>query len=199
VVAVPFFGDGGSNEGVVHETMNMAAIWNLPMVFVCENNMYAISASWKEMGSVDDVSERAAAYGMRGETVDGMDVEVVHEAASRLVERARRGEGPALLECNTYRFVGHYTAEAALGIKYRSDEEIEAWRTKDPIPGMARVLVERGVLDEAGVARVDDGIEEELDAAVAFAEKSPWPDLEEAYEHMYSAEHPNAPVRGWET
>ncbi len=197
IVAVPFFGDGGANQGVVHETMNMASIWKLPVVFVCENNQYAISASAKEMSSVENISSRAQAYSMPGETVDGMDVEAVHEAAARLVERARRGEGPALLECKTYRFVGHFTAEAALGLKYRPDEEVEQWKAKDPVTRWGKTLIERGIVTTEDLARIDGEIEALLDAGVQFARESPWPDRSEALDHMYVVSGPNAPVRGW--
>jgi acetoin:2,6-dichlorophenolindophenol oxidoreductase subunit alpha len=197
VVAVPFFGDGGANEGVVHETMNMASIWKLPMVFVCENNLYAISACWREMGSVENISDRAAAYNMPGETVDGMDVEAVFEATARLVERARAGEGPALIECKTYRFVGHVSAETALGLKYRSDEEIAEWMARDPIPAWEQKLVERGVASKDDIARIDQEVEEEIAAGVEYARQSPWPDVSEALKHMYAKTEPNAPAKGW--
>jgi len=196
-VAVGFFGDGGANQGVVHETLNLAAIWKLPMLFVCENNQYAISASIKDMSSIQEISRRAEGYGMPGETVDGMDVEVVHDAAGRLIERARRGEGPALLECKTYRFVGHFTAETALGIKYRTDEEIETWRRRDPIATWRERLAERGVLSAAAADAMDQEIERELDAAIEHARASPWPEMDEALEHMYVESGPNLPARGW--
>ena len=175
----------------------MAAIWKLPMLFVCENNQYAISASFKEMSSIQQVSRRADGYGMPGETVDGMDLDAVHEAAGRLIERARRGEGPALLECMTYRFVGHFTAETALGIKYRTDDEIETWQRRDPVAAWREKMAQAGVLDGAAADAIDQEVEQELDAAIDYARSSPWPELDEALEHMYVESGPNLPARGW--
>ncbi len=193
-VAVAFFGDGAMNQGVVPEAMNLAAIWKLPVVFVCENNGYAISASIREMASVERLADRAAAYGMPGETVDGMDVLAVYDAASRAVARARRGEGPSLLECRTYRFVGHFTAERALGLRYRTEEEIARWQARDPLVSYPAWLKERGICDP-GV--VDAEVEALLDEAVAFARESPFPAAEEALEGMYAVTYPGLPARGF--
>src|SRR5690606_529005 len=162
-VAVPFFGDGGSNQGVVHETRMLAAIVKLPVVFVCENNLYAISASIREMGSVQDIATRAAAYSMHGEAVDGMDVQAVHEAASRLIERARRGGGPSLLECKTYRLVGHFTAERALGLNYRPEEEVEQWRRRDPLTLCEKALTEASIATAAEIEAIGDEIGREIE------------------------------------
>jgi len=197
VVAVPFFGDGASNQGVVHETMNMAAIFKLPMVFVCENNLYAISASFREMSSVEHVHTRAAAYGMHGEAVDGMDVETVHEAASRLVERARRGEGPSLLECKTYRLVGHFTAEQALGLSYRPKEEVAEWAKRDPLLVSEASLIRQGVSTAEELEHVRAGVAAEIAAATDFAQASAWPPFEEALAHMYVGTDDGRPMRGW--
>ncbi len=193
-VAVSFFGDGATNQGVVHEAMNLAAIWRLPVVFVCENNGYAISASIREMSPLQRLSDRAAAYGMPGETVDGMDVLAVHAAASRAIARARAGEGPSFLECRTYRFVGHFTAEKALGIKYRPDEEIEQWRQRDPLVTYPAWLREQRVCDPAVV---DGEVEAVLEEAIAFARQSPMPPAEEALDGMYATTYPGFPAPGW--
>lgn len=193
-VAVSFFGDGGMNQGVVHEALNLAAIWRLPVVFVCENNGYAISASISQMAVVERLADRAAAYGMPGTSVDGMDVLAVHAAASEAVERARTGAGPTLLECRTYRFVGHFTAEKARGIKYRSDEEIALWRERDPLVTYPAWLRQQGIGDPA---RVEAEVEALLDEAVAFARQSPFPEAEEALEGMYAVTYPGLPARGW--
>ncbi|MFQ5898068.1 MAG: thiamine pyrophosphate-dependent dehydrogenase E1 component subunit alpha [Candidatus Methylomirabilia bacterium] len=193
-VAVAFFGDGGMNQGVVHEAMNLAAIWRLPVVFVCENNGYAISASISRMAAVERLADRAAGYGMRGETVDGMDVLAVHEATRRAVEQARRRDGPTLLECRTYRFVGHFTAEKAMGIKYRTDEEIAEWRKRDPLATFPEWLRKEGIGDPA---QVDAEVEARLEDAVTFARQSPFPAPEEALEGMYAVPHPGLPARGW--
>ena len=193
-VAVAFFGDGGMNQGVVHEAMNLAAIWTLPVVFVCENNGYAISAPISQMAKVERLAERAAGYGMPGVTVDGMDVLAVHTAASQAVERARTGAGPTLLECRTYRFVGHFTAEKARGIKYRSDEEIARWRERDPLVTYPARLRQQGIADPG---RVEAEVEALLDEAVAFARHSPFPEAEEALDGMYAVSYPGLPARGW--
>lgn len=192
-VAVSFFGDGGMNQGVVHEALNLAAIWKLPVVFVCENNGYAISASISEMAVVERLADRAAAYGMPGTSVDGMDVLTVHAAAGEAVERARTGAGPTLLECRTYRFVGHFTAEKARGIKYRSDEEIARWRERDPVVTYPAWLRQQGV----DPAMVDAEVEALLDEAVAFARQSAFPEAEEALGGMYAVTYPGLPARGW--
>lgn len=193
-LAVAFFGDGGMNQGVVHEALNLAAIWTLPVVFVCENNGYAISAPISQMAAVERLADRAAAYGMTGESVDGMDVLAVHAAACRAVERARAGGGPSLLECRTYRFVGHFTAEKALGLTYRSDEEIARWRERDPLVTYPAWLRRQGIGDSA---RVEAEVEALLDEAVAFARQSPFPEGEEALDGMYAVTYPGLPARGW--
>ena len=193
-VAVAFFGDGGMNQGVVHEALNLAAIWRLPVVFVCENNGYAISAPISEMAVVERLADRAAAYGMPGKPVDGMDVLAVHAAACEAVERARTGAGPTLLECRTYRFVGHFTAEKARGIKYRSDEEIARWRERDPLLTYPQWLRKQGIGDPAAV---EAEVEVLLDEAVAFARQSAFPEAEDALDGMYAVTYPGLPARGW--
>src|SRR5947209_4776976 len=151
-VAICFFGDGALEQGILHETTNLAAIWKLPVVFVCENNQYAMSArsDWSVAGA--DPARRDAGYGIPGVTVDGMDLFAVNTSASELVERARRGDGPAYLVCNTYRFHGHHAGDP---LNYREKEEVERWRLQDPIERGKRVPVERGVLTEAGVTDME--------------------------------------------
>jgi TPP-dependent pyruvate/acetoin dehydrogenase alpha subunit len=195
-IAVSFFGDGGMNQGVVHEAMNLAAIWALPVVFVCENNGYAISASIKEMAAIERLADRARGYGMPGEVVDGMDVLAVLKAGRKAVERARRGDGPMLLECRTYRFVGHFTAEKARGIKYRSDEEIAEWRRRDPVETFPAWLERQGIA-AADTEAVRRDVEATLDEAVAFGRQSPFPEPEEALDGMYASAYPNLPARGF--
>lgn len=193
-VAVSFFGDGATNQGVVHEALNLGAIWKLAVVFVCENNGYAISAPVREMTNVERLADRAAAYGMTGDCADGMDVRAVHRAAAAAIARARAGQGPTLLECRTYRFVGHFTAEKALGLKYRTDAEIETWRERDPLVTYPAWLREQGIGDPA---RVEEEVETLLDDAVNFARQSPLPGAGEALEGMYAAPYPGLPARGW--
>ncbi len=193
-VAAAFFGDGGMNQGVVHEALNLAAIWKLPVIFVCENNGYAISAPIRQMAAVERLADRAAGYGMPGESVEGMDVLAVHAAATRAVQRARSGGGPTLLECVTYRFVGHFTAENARGIKYRTDEEIAEWRKRDPLVTYPAWLRQEGICDPA---RVDAEVDAVLEEAIAFARQSPFPAPEEALEGMNAVPYPGLPARGW--
>jgi pyruvate dehydrogenase E1 component alpha subunit len=193
-VAVAFFGDGAMNQGAVHEALNLAAIWKLPVIFVCENNGYAISASIRQMAAIERLADRAAGYRMPGESVDGMEVRAVHAATTAAVARARSGGGPSLLECRTYRFVGHFTAEKALGLKYRSDEEIEEWRKRDPLVTYPAWLRESEICDPA---QVEGEVEALLEEAITFARQSPLPAPEEALDGMYAVPYPDLPARGW--
>ena len=179
-VAVTFFGDGGANQGVLHETMNLAALWSLPVVFACENNGYAVTLAQSE-STAGSLVERAAAYGMAAEHVDGMDVQAVLAAARRAVSRARAGEGPSFLECRTYRYFGHHTAERTMGLTYRTAEEIERWQERDPIALAAASL------DESEREQIDAQVEELLDDAVEFARRSPAPDPGDALEYVYAS------------
>jgi pyruvate dehydrogenase E1 component alpha subunit len=196
LVSVAFFGDGGANQGVLHETMNLAGIWNLPMLFVCENNQYAVTTSVAYATAGHGICHRALGYGFPGVAVDGMDVEAVFDAASLAVARARRGEGPTLLECNAYRFQGHFTAERALGITYRQQSEIDGWRALDPIVNLADKLEKRGGLRAEGRAAIETEIGVLLDEATAFARSSEWPSPAEALQDMYVTTYPGLPARG---
>src|SRR3990172_6842641 len=193
-VAVAFFGDGAINQGVVHEAMNLACIWQLPVVFVCENNGYGITASIRDMSRIQKLSDRAAAYGMPAETVDGMDVRAVHAATTALVARARAGGGPSFLECLTYRFVGHFTAERALGLKYRTEQEVAEWRLRDPIATYPLWLRDQKLCDPA---RVDEEVEAQLEEAIAYARESELPAPQDALQGMYAVTYPGLPARGW--
>lgn len=186
-VAVTFFGDGGVNQGVLGETMNLAALWHLPLVFVCENNGYAVTFP-QEQSTAGSVVARAAAYGMAAEQVDGMDVDAVLDAARRAVANARAGGGPTFLECVTYRFFGHHTAERTMKLAYRTDDEIERWRARDP------VLTAGAALDPAARERIDGEVEALLDEALAFARESPEPDPAAALDFVYASGP--APRRG---
>jgi pyruvate dehydrogenase E1 component alpha subunit len=180
VVAATFFGDGGANQGVLHETMNLCALWRLPVLFVCENNGYAVTLA-QEQSTAGSLVERAAAYGIAAEVVDGMDVDAVLAAATTAVARARAGEGPTFLECRTYRFFGHHTAERTMKLDYRTDEEIAEWRHRDPL-----TLAAAGV-DDAVRNRIDAEVEDALDEAVAFARASALPDPADAFEFVYAS------------
>jgi len=172
-VAVSFFGDGAANEGVFHESLNLAAVWRLPVVFVCENNLYGFSTHYRRVTAVEDIARRAAAYDMPGAVADGMDPEAVYEAAGAAVERARRGEGPTLLEFKTYRFRGHSRFEPA---GYRTKDELEQWRRRDPIPAWRARLASEWKVEERQLAALESEAEREMDQAVSFAESSPDPD-----------------------
>jgi len=169
-VAVSFFGDGATNEGVFHETLNMAALWRLPAIFVIENNQYALSMRVAESSALPDLAGRAAAYAMPGERVDGNNVVAVYRAAQAAAARARRGEGPTLLECITYRMRGHARFEAS---GYREAAEVERWKARDPIVRLGDALQEAGIAAAGELEQVQAEVRAELEAAIAFAEASP--------------------------
>ncbi len=181
-VAACFFGEGATNEGAFHEGLNFAAVQRLPVVFVCENNLYGASTPWERVSVVPSVAGRAGAYGVTGQVVDGMDVVAVRQAASAAVAAARAGEGPTLLECKTYRFVGHSRSDAR---GYRSREEEEEWRLRDPIARLAQQLLTGGSADEAALETLSGEVEAVLDDAVEFARSSPDPDPAEVLTDAY--------------
>jgi len=171
-----FFGDGAANIGTFHEAVNMAAIWDLPVVFVCENNKYAASTAVEKSMKVKHVSDRAAAYGIPGETVDGNDVETVYRSMRRAGARARQGQGPALLELETYRFAGHSRSDPG---HYRASEEVAAWKERDPIALYEARLCAEGVLDREKISATASEIENQLEKAVELAEQAPSPRSED--------------------
>jgi len=181
-VAVAFFGDGAANIGAFHEALNLAAVWKLPAVFVCEDNRYAISVPKSKSTAVKSNAERAAGYDMPGVQVDGMDVMAVYEAAGEAVDRARRGEGPSLIECLCYRFRGHFEGDPQF---YKPEGEEEEWRKKDPIPRFRRQLVDQGVLSEEDADRIEREVSAAIEEAVSFARQSPYPEPEEALQHVF--------------
>lgn len=184
-VVACFFGDGASNQGSFHESLNLAALWKLPVVYICENNGYGISVSQARHQAIRDVAIRAQAYAMPGVTVDGNDVEAVYWAAKEAVDRARRGEGPSLVECKTYRWRGHHEGDPNRGSRYRTKEEMEAWEKLCPIGRLESRLLGMGI-----EATKLEGIKAEVRAAVedsvAFANSSPLPELEEAWTGVYA-------------
>lgn len=182
-VCVCFFGDASTNQGTFHESLNMASIWKLPIVFVCENNHYGISMSQERHQAIKDVADRAAAYNMPGVSVDGNDPLAVYEAAAEAVARARAGKGPTLVECKTYRQHGHFEGDPAI---YKPKEEQAAWMEKDPIPRFAKFMVENGVLTADELAAIDAQVEKEIADAVEFANAQPEPTLESAVLDVYS-------------
>jgi TPP-dependent pyruvate/acetoin dehydrogenase alpha subunit len=183
-VAVSFFGDGASNAGPFHECLNIAATWKLPMIYVCENNLYAAQTPAAVTHALSDVAARAAGYGIPGIVVDGNDVFAVHRAAHAAVDRARSGDGPTLIECKTYRWRAH--TERREQADPRSPAELEAWRQKDPIALLERRLREQGELDASGLQAMERESMNALEAAVAFAEASPFPRPEQAVEDVFA-------------
>ena len=183
-VVVSFFGDGANNEGAFHEALNMAAIWKLPVVFVCENNGYGMSTSTERSTAVKSIAERAAGYAMPGVVVDGNSFSEVAQASQAAVERARRGEGPTLIESKTYRYRGHSKSDRN---RYRSKEEIEDWMTnRDPIMLFENELKEFGVIDQAGIEAVREAVRKEIAAAIEFAKESPMPDVAGHERYVYT-------------
>ncbi len=186
-VSVVFFGDGASNQGACHESMNLASIWKLPVIFVCENNQFAITTSYQNSVAVENVSDRAQAYNMPGILVDGQNVEAMYEATTEAVKRARNGEGPTLIEGLTYRFEEH-----SLGLgrvrrgEYRTSEEISKWRERDPIGIHSQKLIDRGVLSEDEINKIESDSKKEIEEAVEFARNSKFPEPEELFEDMWA-------------
>jgi TPP-dependent pyruvate/acetoin dehydrogenase alpha subunit len=184
-VSICFFGDGAANEGAVHEAMNMAAIWDLPVVYICENNLYAASTPVSTAFKIENIADRAAAYGMPGVVVDGTDVEAVYEVAGEAITRARRREGPTLIEAKTYRLCGHSRSDPRT---YRSKEEEALWEARDPIPTLGRRLEILGLATEASLATIEQEVTRLIDDAVAFAEQSPPPEPADTLQHVYWAQ-----------
>ena len=182
-VAVSFFGDGASNIGAFHEGLNLAAVKRAPAIFVCENNLYAASTHISHAMNIRDIADRAAAYGMPGAVVDGMDVEAVHAVAAKAVARARRGDGPTLIECKTYRFRGHSRGDPG---GYRRAEEHQAWLERDPIERTRTKLIERFGAEPARLAAIEQRAQERVEAAVAFALASPEPEPSDALTNVFA-------------
>ncbi len=185
-VSVAFFGDGASNEGAFHEALNLASVWKLPVIFVCENNLWASSVSSTETVSVQDISDRAASYDIPGVTVDGNDVLSVHEAACAAVERARLGLGPTLLECKTYRWHVH-NAQRGPVADPRPPEEIEAWKRRDPIAAFGAYLLETGSTDGEVLEHLHLQVHERVAHALSWAKVSPSPQPEDALQDVFAS------------
>lgn len=183
-VAVGFFGEGASSQGAIHEAMNLASIWKLPVLFVCENNGYADATPSEYAVSVANVADRAAAYNFPGIVVDGMNVVEVLNAATDAVARARRGDGPTLIECKTYRYYGHHQGDDPH--RYRTVEEESAARARDPIDSFRRWTAEQGLLTPADFQQIEAEVRSRIDEAVHFAEQSPLPDAAELYADVYT-------------
>lgn len=181
-VVLTFFGDGAARQGILHETFNLAMIWKLPVIFICENNNYAMGTSVARTSNVVDIYKLADAYDMPGDSVDGMDPEAIHESVTRAVKRARAGEGPTLLEMKTYRYKGHSMSDPA---KYRTKEEVEEYKERDPIETARTALLEQFKVKEADIEKIDERVKQEVDECVKFAEESPWPADDELLKDVY--------------
>lgn len=183
-VCLVIFGDGAANEGAFHESLNMAAIWKLPVAYLCENNQYAMSMPYQKAFTIENISERASAYNIPGVTVDGNDVLAVYQAVSEAAARARRGEGPSLIEARTYRYKGHSKSDKQA---YRTRDEVNLWmEERDPIQRYAALLTTAGVINEAEANAMRDAAVATIDRAVEFAEASPWPDVATILEGVYA-------------
>jgi pyruvate dehydrogenase E1 component alpha subunit len=186
-VAVSFFGDGAANQGVFHTALNLASIWNLPVIFLCENNMYAVTTCCRYSIPVENIADRSAAYDMPGAVVDGQDVVAVYQATLEAVERARRGGGPSLIECKTYRYRGHTLGDEAFVMKpYRTEEEIAGWIERYPIMILRGKLQDADVITEEQATEIDRHVRARVQEAVTFARESPLPDVGEVADHVFA-------------
>jgi pyruvate dehydrogenase E1 component alpha subunit len=185
-VCVCFFGDGAANIGAFHESINLAAVWKLPVIFVCENNGYAVFSAQTDMTSVEDIATRAIGYGIPGVVVDGQDVVAMYDVMQTAVTRARAGDGPTLVEAKTYRYHDHAEFGGLKVAAYRSEEEMATWRAKDPIVLFTRRLLDDGTLTQDDVDAIRAEVEADVEAAVVFAEESPYPTPDQLFEDVYA-------------
>lgn len=182
-VTICFFGDGASNQGTFHEAINIGSAFDLPVVYVCENNQYGVGTKQCDVRNVEDIADRAVGYGIPGLAVDGNDVIAVYEACREAVERARSGRGPTLIECKTYRWQCHFEGEPDT---YRPSEEVAAWKEREPLAPYRAKLIEQGVMSEGEADAIEDEVVQELDEAVEFARQSPLPEPETALEDLWA-------------
>lgn len=182
-----YMGDGAVRQGALHETFNMAMLWKLPVVFICENNNYAMGTSVERTTNVQDIYKIACAYDMPAEQIDGMSCEAVHDSMLRTADRARKGEGPTFVELKTYRYRGHSMSDPA---KYRSKDEVEEYKKVDPIEVVKKQIIDKKYLTEAELEKLEEEIEQEVLDAVEFAENSPYPDIDELYKDVYETDYP---------
>ena len=183
-VVVVFFGDGACQEGEFHESLNLASIWKLPIIFVCENNLYAVNTPAQYALPLKDIAKRAAAYAIPGTVIDGNNVVTVYQAAEKAVTRARAGDGPSLLECKTYRWHHHFEADFIPDL--RPPQEIEAWRAKCPLASFERRLLKAGILTREQVEAIDNQVTAQVEDAISFAMGSPFPEPEDALEDVFA-------------
>ncbi|MEY4459574.1 MAG: pyruvate dehydrogenase (acetyl-transferring) component subunit alpha [Bacteroidota bacterium] len=185
-VVLCFFGDGAARQGMLHEVFNLAMLWKLPVIFICENNNYAMGTSIERTSNVIDIYKLADAYDMPSDKIDGMTPELVHEGVARAVKRARDGEGPTLLEMKTYRYRGHSVSDPQ---KYRTKDEVEEYKDQDPIIKVRKTILENNYATEAALQEIDEKINGIVEASVKFAEESPWPDDSEVLKDVYIDQH----------
>jgi len=182
-VVACFFGDGATNAGAFYESLNMAKLWSLPIIFICENNFYGISTAVSVSSATTEIYKKADAHGIPYEKVNGMDVIAMWETTKKAARHSREGKGPYFIEALTYRFRGHSMSDPA---DYRIPREERVWKERDPIPNFARRLVEEGIIDAEGLRKIKEEVEKEVEAAVQFAEESPWPEAIELMKDIYS-------------
>lgn len=187
-VVLCFFGDGAARQGILHETFNLAMLWKLPIIYICENNFYAMGTSIERTSNVTDIAKLADGFEMPSESIDGMKVEKIHEGISRAVQRARKGEGPTLIECKTYRYKGHSISDPQ---KYRQKEEIEKFKNQDPILWTQDTLIEKGFTTQDQIDFINNEISKIVEQAVQFADESPLPNDNELLKDVYA--DPNYP------
>jgi TPP-dependent pyruvate/acetoin dehydrogenase alpha subunit len=188
-VSVAFFGDGASNQGVFHESINLASIWKLPVIYVCENNQYGEYTPVQKHRAALSAADFANVYRIQGATVDGNDVLAVHEAVDKAAKNARDGNGPAILECVTCRLEGHWVGDESLEDLYRKPEQLDEWKRKDPIEGFKQYLMREGILTDASIKQIDESVKREIDDAIRFAEESPLPDPEDALKDVFVSKY----------
>jgi pyruvate dehydrogenase E1 component alpha subunit len=181
-VVLCYFGDGAARQGMLHETFNLAMTWELPVIFICENNNYAMGTSVKRTSNITDIYKLADAYEMPADVVDGMSAETVHESVSRAVKRAREGGGPTLLEIKTYRYKGHSISDPQ---KYRTKEEVEEYKGKDPITALLQTMKENGFASDEEIEAINKRVDQAVEESVKFAEESPWPNDDEVLKDVY--------------
>lgn len=181
-VCLTFFGDGAARQGMLHETFNMAMTWKIPVIFICENNHYAMGTSVQRTSNIQDIYKLADAYEMPADTIDGMSAEAVHEGISRAVKRAREGDGPTLLEIKTYRYKGHSISDPQ---KYRTKEEVEEYKQKDPIQALLKTIYDNKFATEDEIRTINERVDAAVSESVKFAEESPWPDDSEVLKDIY--------------
>jgi acetoin:2,6-dichlorophenolindophenol oxidoreductase subunit alpha len=181
-VAVSFFGDGASNEGAFHESLNMASVWNLPVVFICENNQYGFSTHYRRVTNIENIADRAAGYGMEGIVADGMDVLDVYKKANAAIKKIRKGGGPVLIECKTYRYMGHARFEKPV---YRTREEVEEWKKLDCIKRLKDHMLTKKKYTQEQIAKVEQEVVDKIEAAVIFAENSPDPEPDSYKDYIF--------------